>query len=484
MTRMFAHRIASALLIVLLATPGLGVQAGNPTLPDPGHPGMSREKQEKLGFEAMTEVYKQMPVLPDSSPVTQYVQRLGARLAQQIPKDVSWPYQFHVIEQKDINAFALPGGPIFINIGTINAAQNEAQLAGVMAHEMSHVYMQHSAKQATPSKRTIAEILGAAGGIFGGGVIGDIARAGIQFSAGTLLLRYSREDEAQADSVGAIIAYKAGYNPIELANFFEILNKQGGSPPQFLSDHPNPGNRTAAIQKEIRNWPAKSYDTNNAAFLDTKQLANKVMAYSAQEIGDGASSGRWARENVQSGSVPASIREAVANAGGAPLNVSYDQVRPTNEFTETRQNTFSISYPYNWSLASGQNSVTIAPRAGVGRNAIAYGVVIGEAEDQTAGSLDQAAQDLANNLQRTNPGMRQNASFRSINLSGVSGREVEMTSNSPIEQNGNPLPERDRLIVVPESDGGLLYLIFIAPERDFGALQSTYDRMLDSLRVR
>jgi hypothetical protein len=479
-----SSRLTAIILAALLASPVLAVGPGTPELPDPGHPGMSREKQEKLGLEAMTEVYKQMPVLPDSSPVTQYVQRLGAKLAQQIPKDVSWPYQFHVIQQQDVNAFALPGGPIFINVGTINAAQNEAQLAGVMSHEMSHVYMQHSAKQATSSKRTIAEILGAAGGIFGGGVLGDIARMGIQVTAGGLLLRYSREDEAQADAVGAIIMYKTGYNPIELANFFEILNKHGGNPPQFLSDHPNPGNRTAAIAKEIRNWPPKNYNTDNSAFLGAKQKANRVPAYSAQEISEGAKLGRWARQNMESGAVPENVRESVANATGAPLNVSFDQIRPSNEFTETRQNSFSISYPYNWSLASGQNSITIAPRAGVGQNAIAYGVVIGEVEDQNAGSIDQVTQDLVNNLQRTNPGMRQTGNIRTINVSGTPGHEVDLTGNSPIQQNGNPLPERDRLVAVTESDGGYLYLIFIAPEKDFGAVQPTYDRMLESLRVR
>src|SRR5438876_6401151 len=102
----------------------------------------------------MAEVYKQMPVLPDSSPQTQYIQRIGRKLVATIPQQYSWPYQFHVIAQKEINAFALPGGAMFINIGTITAADNEAELAGVMAHEMSHVYMQHSAKQAGKAQTT------------------------------------------------------------------------------------------------------------------------------------------------------------------------------------------------------------------------------------------------------------------------------------------------------------------------------------------
>src|SRR5512140_3753669 len=116
-----------------------------PVLPNPGDAGMSKQDQIKLGQQAVAEVYKQMPVLPDSSSLTQYVQQLGRKLERVIPQQYAWPYEFHVIQQKEINAFAVPGGPLFVNVGTITAASNEAELAGVMAHEMAHVYMQHSA---------------------------------------------------------------------------------------------------------------------------------------------------------------------------------------------------------------------------------------------------------------------------------------------------------------------------------------------------
>ena len=476
------HIAVTIALTVFLAMPAQAVGPGTPELPDPGHPGMSREQQEKLGLQAMNEVYKEMPVLPDSNSIVEYVQHLGAKLARQIPQEYSWPYQFHVIEQKEINAFALPGGPIFINIGTINAAQNEAQLAGVMSHEMSHVYMQHSAKQATSSKRTIAEILGAAAGAIGGNVVGDLAR----FGTGTFLLRYSREDEAQADAVGAIIMYKAGYNPIELANFFEIIGHQSGSGgPQFLSDHPNPGNRTEKIEKEVRGWPPKDFYADNTRFLSVRRQASSVPAYSAQEIGDGAKQGRWARQNMDTGAVPESARETVSASlnGGTILNVSYDQVRPSSEFRQTRQDGFSISYPSNWRLASGQNSLTVAPRAGAGQNAIAYGVLI-SAVDQDSRSLDQVMQDLVENLPRRNPGLRASGNIRNIEVNGIPSREIDLSGNSPIQQNGHALPERDRLVVVPGSGAAYVSLIFVAPERDFGALEPTFERMLDSLQVK
>src|SRR5262249_22929034 len=271
-----------------------------PELPNPGTvAGISKEQQEQLGRQAMAEVYQQMPVLPDSSPATQYVQRLGKKLVAQIPQQYSWPYEFHVIPQKEINAFALPGGPMFINIGTITAADNEAELAGVMAHEMSHVYMQHSAKQMT--KGAFAQgIAGILGGLLGQGRLGSLAQLGINIGGGLVMLKYSRGDEAQADAVGAIILYKAGYNPQAMADFFQKLEKEGGRGPQFLSDHPNPGNRQAAISKEIQSWPPKNYQADSQAFASAKQQANGVKAYTAQEIAAGAKQGVWAKENKKS----------------------------------------------------------------------------------------------------------------------------------------------------------------------------------------
>src|SRR6516164_1465361 len=134
------------LIALLLATQAYPQSAG-PEFPNPGNAHMSRDKQRAIGLQAAAQVYQQMPVVPDNSPETQYIRQLGQKLVATIPPEHSWPFEFHVVAQKDINAFALPGGPMFVNIGTITAAANEAQLAGVMGHEMSHVYMQHSAKQ-------------------------------------------------------------------------------------------------------------------------------------------------------------------------------------------------------------------------------------------------------------------------------------------------------------------------------------------------
>jgi Zn-dependent protease with chaperone function len=500
-SRSFSTRMLALVFTLLLAQPlALMAQAQGgsaPQLPNPGTTGMNRQQQQQLGLQAMGEVYKQMPVLPDSSPETQYVQHLGRKLAGVIPADRSWPYQFHVIPATDINAFALPGGPIFVNIGTITAADNEAQLAGVLAHEMSHVYMQHSAKQA-PKATTAQIIAGLAGAVLPQSGLGNLGRMGIQIGAGTMLMKYSRGDEAQADSVGAIIMYRAGYNPQAMADFFETLQKKyGGGGPQFLSDHPNPGNRTASVQREIQNWPRKNYVSNSPEFASTKQDATRVKAYSAQEIANGAKAGTWEQQNRKNNVVPASGSTSSNQGSGAgsgsgsgsgtgeeATDVAFKQIKPSENFAQHEGQGYTVSYPDNWKVNGDQNTTIIAPPSGASDTGIAYGVVLGTRPESGGSSLDDATRQLADGLAQDNPGMKVSGEPKNIDVNGTQGRSLELLGNSPLQLNGKPLPERDLLVAVPRAQGGLVYLVFISPDRDYNQLHPTYQKMLDSFHVR
>jgi len=477
-----ARALAVALALLMAVQPLVLLAQTAPQLPDPGKVGMNRQQQEQLGLQAMAEVYKQMPVLPDSSPVTQYVQQLGKKLTAVIPQQNSWPYQFHVIPQKEINAFALPGGPIFVNLGTIQAAANESELAGVMAHEISHVYMQHSAKQAPKSMWTQIAA-GVAGVLLPESGLGNLARMGIQVGAGTVLAKYSRKDEAQADSVGAIIAYRAGYNPKSMADFFTTLEKKyGNGGPQFLSDHPNPGNRQEAIQREIQNWPKKDYLPSSNAFARAQENSKSIRSYSAQEISQGAKEQIWAQENRRNGAFPSNLPGVGASAGGVS-NVALGQVKPSSNFVQTKQNGFSVSYPDNWKTTGDANSFVIAPPEAVSQGGISYGAIINSLPSG-GGALDQSTQQIIQSIQQDNPGTRAKGEPTSIQVGDIQGRSVYLSGNSPVQENGQALVERDWLVTLPHPRGGVIYVVFVAPERDFAQFHSTYRKMLDSLTLR
>ncbi len=477
-----------ALAFIAFLAAGQSIADGPPELPDPGHPKMSREQQQKLGLQAAGQVYTQMPVLPDSSPETKYIQALGKRLVAAIPPDRSWPFEFHVVAQKEINAFALPGGPMFVNVGTIVAADNEAELAGVMAHEMSHVYMQHSAKQ--QEKGGLLEgLAGIAGAVAGaaGGAWGDLAQAGIQFGAGTLILKYSRADEAQADAVGAIILWKAGFNPVALADFFQKIQAQGGgNGPQFLNDHPNPGNRRAAIEKEISTWPPREYSGNSAEFASVKADAASVPSYDAKQIEAGAKSGRWAAENRKNGAVFADAPEAAparAQAESVP-QASWRNLQPSSRFRTADLGAFRIDRPENWDVIGAQkSSATIAPRAGVSAAAVAYGVVIrvGHAPEADM-SPEQLTTSIAQSLERGDDNMKQIGDPAQITAGGVPGGSVELETTSPMPgANGKPQRERDWLVAFPRGQDAL-FLVFVSPLKDYDELRPTFERMLNSIQ--
>ncbi len=486
-------RIATALL---LAATVAYAAADFPQLPNPGQAPMSREQQIQLGFQAASQVYQQMPVLPDNSPETQYIRKLGQKLVATIPSQYSWPFEFHTIPEKDINAFALPGGPMFVNVGTIIAASNEAELAGVMAHEMGHVYMQHSAKQAGKTQMTalVAGIAGALLGAASHGLLSELAQAGIQFGAQGIILKYSRDDEAQADAVGAIILYKAGYNPKALADFFQKLAEQGGAGPQFLSDHPNPGNREAAIQSEIASWPPKKFITTSAAFRQARQQAQTVKLYTAEQISQGAKSGLWARMNQQSGAVfkapPGVAVSAPASApsGGSAGPVSLPSVLPSSRLVTSNLGPIAISRPENWQVQAPSKQgedVKIVPQAGVTSNSVGYGVVINGVKPQNgqAMDIDQLTAEVERAME-SGGDLQAAGSPQTINVGGVQGRSVMMQSTSPFpDANGQPQKERDWLVTVPRPDGSVVYFVFVAPQAQFQQFQPTYEAMLRSVRL-
>src|SRR4026208_2173362 len=176
------------------------------------------QQDVELGRQAAAEVRKQYPVITDQRIAT-YLTTLGDRLVAVAPSSLNqsvYQYSFTPINMKEINAFALPGGPMFVNRGMFEAAAEEGEVVGVMAHELSHVLLRHGTANATKAQNPwlqLGQLAGAVGGAVAGGGIGSMIAQGSQFGLSTMLLRYSRDFEKQGDLLGVAIMAKAGYDP-------------------------------------------------------------------------------------------------------------------------------------------------------------------------------------------------------------------------------------------------------------------------------
>jgi predicted Zn-dependent protease len=254
--------------VLLFAVEGLNFR--------PGFNLFSPSQDVEVGQQAATEVNKQLPLVRDSQ-VVGYVSNLGKRLAAIAPNQsgsAKYSWTFNVVNSSEINAFALPGGFIYVNRGAIEAAQDEAQIAGVIAHEEGHVVMRHGTHQA--SEMLLAQApLSILAGLLGqsSSLAGQLAQLGLSFGVNSILLRNSRSAESQADEVGTYILYRAGYDPYGMAQFFKIIQqKYPQRTIQFFSDHPDPGNRIKNVDEEIpRLGPKKDWKTDSPEFEALKQ---------------------------------------------------------------------------------------------------------------------------------------------------------------------------------------------------------------------
>ena len=434
------------------------------------------EQQIQLGQKAKEQVYRQMPVLPDSSPITQYIRQLGDKLTAYAP-GYKWPYNFHVVNVAEINAFALPGGSIFVNLGTIQAAADEAQLAGVMAHEISHVVLQHSVCNAEKEQKVglLAGLGQLAAGVVLGGAAGDLAAQGIGMTTGLTFLKMSRGAERQADLEGVGILYDAGYDPHGLPQFFETIQaKYGAGGAQFLSDHPNPGNRTEYVDKEIATFvPRPNYVTTSPAFQQIQAQVAKMHAYSAREI----SSGVWKTQSPNR-VVDASVNEAAGESAVPP------SVETSGAWNEFQGSGFAIKLPANWKGYGNKIAAMFAPPGGIGRSPdgragnVIYGLLTDRYQPHQRVSGSAALDALVREITRDNPGIVPGVQSQ-ITVNGLTGRSFDCENPSGNSGRG----EHDWVVAFPQPDGNLRYFVFVAPTPEFGKWQPTFQSILQSLRI-
>ncbi|MCW5936084.1 MAG: M48 family metalloprotease [Fimbriimonadaceae bacterium] len=238
---------------LIVCTTALSIGMAGPAQADLFRP--SIKDQIALGKRGAADVRKKEKVLGDSDPRVQELRRIGNKLVGLIPQDEKkkrpFEYTFDVIDSPDLNAFAMPGGPIFFYTGLLNKFKTEDEVAGVLAHEITHVRNQHWASAYADNQKrrlgigVVLTLLGAGDTAF------DVASV-----ADTLIytLPYSRKHETEADKWGYDLTKKAGFNPGGMVDAFEVLRKGGGGgTPEFLSTHPNTGHRIDELKKRVAN---------------------------------------------------------------------------------------------------------------------------------------------------------------------------------------------------------------------------------------
>ncbi|MGB8993049.1 MAG: M48 family metalloprotease [Desulfobaccales bacterium] len=215
--------------------------------------GLTVEKEKQIGEQFLLEVQQEIPLIQDPF-LTSYINHLGQKLVAQMGPQ-PFKYKFFIVDDPTMNAFAVPGGYIFIHTGMIQMADREGELAGVMAHEISHVYCRHMSKMMEKSRVvTVASLIGALASVFLGG-LGTPLMVGSMAAGQSAMLKYSRENEAEADAHGFWWMAKAGYNPRDMISIFNKMNKQrwleGGKVPVYLATHPDTDNRIVELSHQL-----------------------------------------------------------------------------------------------------------------------------------------------------------------------------------------------------------------------------------------
>ena len=425
----------------------------------------------QLGQQASQEVRKQMPMLNDRV-VDEFIESLGQLLVENIPQQFDHPefrYSFDVVNVREINAFALPGGPMYLNRGMITAARTQGEVASVIAHEISHVALRHGTAQATKAQPyEIGTIAGAILGSIIGGKWGTVVAEGTAFGLGTAFLKYSREYERQADLLGSHIMADAGFDPREMAAMFQTIQRQGGSGgPEFLSSHPDPGNRAAAINKEAALLNVRNPIRDNSAFNQTKARLGQMPAAPTTEQATRTGAGRT---NPPAGS-----------SSGGVIDSRRVPTPSSTYTTYTEGDLFRVSVPSNWRELPSNDTVTFAPDGGYGdaegQNIITHGIMFGAIPNESH-DLQTASNELLQSLAQGNPNMSRPSGYQRANMAGRQWLRTLVSNRSP----GTNEDERLAVYTTLLNDGNLFYAVGVAPVSVFTQYETVFRRVLGTIQ--
>lgn len=450
---------------------------------NPGWNMFSAQQDVEIGAQSASEAERQLPILRDRE-VENYVNNIGQRLARNAGGP-QFQYRFRVVNASDINAFALPGGYIYLNRGIIENARNEGEVAGVLAHEIAHSALRHGTHQASKAYAAQAglQILG---GLLGGKVGGNTAQilntvGGVGLNA--LFLKFSRELETQADVRGAQILAASGYTPADMVGFFNTLARvDTAKKTTWLSHHPAPPDRIARIEKERKLLNETATPTQN-----TQQLA--AVQADLRRYGNAPTMAQIA-QGATANNPPQTSSTGSGSIGRVPA--------PSSSWRQysNRSGAYAIAYPSNWRVhESGGFGVTIAPEGGVGnvggRTEVVYGAIINHYEPSGNASrnslrstgnvtLQSATNDLIAQIQQASPHLRViSGSGQQLEVDGRTALAASLRGRNP----NTRLDERVTLVTRALPDGHLIYMVFVTPEAEVRNYSSVLNKMVQSVNV-
>ncbi len=464
-------RIAASLLTILCWS---GVSLAQED-PKPGFNLFSVDQDLEIGRQSAAEAERQLPILRDQS-LERYVNAVTRELANATPGP-RYPYRVRVVNASEINAFTLPGGFLYVNRGLLEATRSESELAGVLAHEVSHVALRHGTHQASKAYAAQAGI-GILGGLLGrdrssntNAVIGAIGGVGLN----AVFLKFSRNDEYEADLLGVRILRRAGYDPGAMVSFFELLNRERSRQPskleQFFSSHPAPADRATRLRAEADRLGRVDRPKEVGGFSGIREALHDRPAPDREQ----RRLGETRRVEPNTGSV---------RAGRVTLEAPSPGLRTFRQ----RDGFFSIDYPENWRAYEPDRGygAVIAPDGGIrvsgaSSEGIVCAMVLNHYDPFESGgsTLEEATEDVVSQVLRGNGYLRRQGRARRESVGGTRGLAVELAGRSPVTGEA----ERVAVLTRALSDGHVLYALVVSPGAEASRFAAAFDRMVDSLRV-
>ena len=426
---------------------------------------LTREQETQLGNQAAAQVEKEMEVVHNPE-VEAWLNQIGQQLAK-MPQANAYPYHFKLVNEDSINAFALPGGPMYVHTGLIRAAASEGEVAGVLAHEMSHVALRHGAAQISKQQTwgTVFGVLGqAAGGLLsdgsGCGMLCQAAQMGVGLGSNSLLMKFSRGYEHDADLNGARMMNSAGYDPIGLPTFFQKLEAQLGTAAEpkglalWMSSHPATGNRIQYVSQDIQFYPKQQYTASTGKFDRVKSMVASIP--------------------------PAKLKP--------PALLSTIQATPRQNvpqgFKDFSAKGFSVAYPGAWQAGQAEQggSVYLIPQGGAAKGqsggvelltgAMVDYYVPSSGADTT--HLDNSTREFIEGLKKGDQNLRAERS-ESTNLGGKTALRTKLTTKT---SNGQ---DQALFLYTTVRQAGLWYMVQAGAPAEMNDLDPAFRQMAQTV---